>query len=156
MAVAKEKIKDIDMNRERKSQAKEDVSKSVSVSAGAIEKVVDYVANPTRDKIREVTIISRTQGLVFPLLDMLQMGKRYLLQVAEYRIDPEAYGKEHPDAPIPENPDMLDEYEYRVAQWQKSVSGSNFKELIQLALTELEVKAAEDDGFGNTADAWKD
>ncbi|KKM45876.1 hypothetical protein LCGC14_1560230, partial [marine sediment metagenome] len=51
-------------------------------------------------------------------------------------------------------PDVLDEYLYRVAQWQKSVNGKNMEKAVDIALAEIETRSDEDSPVGE--DPWKD
>ena len=109
-----------------------------------IDKVIDLAFNPSRDKIREVTIIDRIQGRLFPLLDMINTGREFILEVALYRQDKEAYKAKHSRSkPIP--PNLLEEFIHRTAQWQKSVAGKNLERATDIALAETEVRGAEDD-----------
>ena len=124
------------------------------VSAGPVDRVIELAVNPTRDKIREVTSIDRMQGRLFPLLDMINTGRQYILEVAMYRQDPAAYRAKFKRArPVP--PDLLDEFMYRSAQWQKSVAGKNLERATDIALAEMEARATEEDGLKG-ADAWED
>ena len=135
----------------------EDLEKEehISVSAGPIERVIDYVFNPSRDKIREVTVIDRLQGRLFPQLDMISMGRRYILEIAIYRQNKEIYKEAFKrDRPIP--PDLIDELQYRTAQWAKSIAGKNMERGIDLALAETEAKMGEDDMGKFSEDAFKD
>lgn len=155
MAVEKEKLKNIDMKRDKKPVTKDTTVEEPKITQGVINRALDLGYNPSREKMREFTIIDRMQGRLFPLIDMIQQGREYILKVASYRMDPEAYLMDNANKK-PEQPDMMDNYLYRVAQWQKSVQGINLKSLNEIIMTEMEVKAAEEDQFGNTADAWKD
>jgi len=107
------------------------------VTAGSIDKVIDLAFNPTRDKIREVTIIDRMQGRLLPQLDMLSSLMDYVMEVAEYRESPEAYMVKYERA-VPISPELVKEYMYRLAQWQKSVSGRNLERATDIALAETE------------------
>lgn len=122
------------------------------VSAGVIDRVVDLAFNPSRDKIREVTVVDRLQGRLLPQLDVLDMTWQYIIEVAVYRQDPAEYEREFKRVhPIP--PNLIEEFTYRTAQWQKSIQGSNLKSAVDLALAEVESRGAEDiEGI----DAWKD
>lgn len=120
-----------------------------------IDKVIDLAFNPSRDKIREVTIIDRIQGRLFPLLDMINKGRNYILEVALYRQDAEEYKKKY-GQPMPIPPNLLDEYIFRTAQWQKSVGGKNLERATDIALAETEVKGAEDDDIFRDKDPYKD
>ena len=132
----------------------EEEKRPPSVSAGAVDKVIDLAFNPSRDKIREVTIIDRVQGRLFPQLDMINYMRHYLLEIAQYREDPVAYQKAFKQLkPVP--PEPLDELMFRVAQWQKSVAGKNLERATDIALAETEVRAGEEE-IPSGADAWKD
>ena len=109
-----------------------------------IDKVIDLAFNPSRDKIREVTIIDRIQGRLFPLLDMINTGREFILEVALYRQDAKVY-KEKFGKAKPISPNLLEEYIHRTAQWQKSVMGKNLERATDIALAETEVRGAEED-----------
>jgi len=120
-----------------------------------IDKVIDLAFNPSRDKIREVTIIDRIQGRLFPQLDMINLGRRYCIEVAYYRQDKELFKKVfEKDCPI--QPDLIDEFQYRTAQWQKSIAGKNLERAIDLALAETEAKVGDEEMGNIGADAFKD
>lgn len=128
--------------------------KEVKVSAGAIDKVIDYAFNPTREKIREMTIIDRLQARLLPQLDLISLQWQYSIEIALYRQDSNEYKKLYgKKGPTP--PDLLEVYMYRVAQWQKSREGKNLDRAIDLALAETEAKAGEDE-FGKADDFYKD
>ena len=134
---------------EEKGEQREE---EVKVSAGAIDKVIDYAFNPTREKIREMTIIDRLQARLLPQLDLISLQWQYSIEIALYRQDSNEYEKVYKrKQPIP--PNLLEEYMYRVAQWQKSREGKNLDRAIDLALAETEAKAGEDD-FGKDADKY--
>lgn len=123
------------------------------VSAGAVEKAMDLAFNPTREKIREVTIIDRMQGRLFPLLDIINAGRQHILEIAIYRQDAGAYEKVFKQK-RPILPNLLDEFMYRTAQWQKSVQGMNLTKITDIALAETEARVAtEEDKFG-VPDTW--
>ena len=125
------------------------------VSAGPIDKLLELLYNPSRDKIREVTIIDRLQGRFFPQLDMISMGRKYCLEVALYRQNREYYRKIFKkDCPVP--PDLIDELQFRTAQWQKSVAGKSFERGIDLALAEQEAKMPEEGEGRFGADLYRD
>jgi len=87
-------------------------------------------------------------------LDMISMGRQYILEVAAYRQNKEVYRKTfHKDRPIP--PDLIDELQYRTAQWGKSVAGKSLERGIDIALAEMETKI-EEEGTIFGADAYKD
>lgn len=129
----------------KKSDEGDEVGKDEDVKVSSpIEKALDLAFNPTREKIREVTIIDRIQGRVFPLLDMINTGREFILEVALYRQDAGAYKKKF-EQPMPVSPNLLDEFIYRTAQWQKSVAGKNLERITDIALAETEVRGAEED-----------
>lgn len=123
------------------------------VSAGAVEKIVDLVFNPTREKIREVTIIDRQQGRLFPIIDQVSSDRAYILEIAAYRENKTAF-KEIYGRDKPLQPNSLDDLLYRTAQWQKSVGGINLNRATEIALTEVEAKAMEDEGGFKGAGRW--
>ena len=140
----------------RRRPLAEDVTEEETAAVSSpIDKIVDLAFNPSRDKIREVTIIDRIQGRMFPQLDMINFMRSYCLEIANYRQSPENYkalfGKSRPVPPEP-----LDELLYRTAQWQKSVGGRNLEKLTDIALAETETKAGEDEFGIDSADAYKD
>lgn len=122
----------------------------------AVGKAIDLAFNPTREKIREVTIIDRVQGRLFPLLDVVNSMFQYCLEISEYRQDKTRY-KALYKKPIPVPPDFMDEFMYRAAQWQKSVSGRNLEKITDIALAETEMRSGEDDDIGGGGrDPWKE
>ncbi len=126
--------------------------KAVPVSAGAVEKALDLAFNPSREKLREVTIIDRVQGRLFPLLDIINVGRQYCLEVAVYRQDADEYKRVFKRR-SPIIPNLLDEFMYRTAQWQKSVQGTNLTKITDIALAETESRAGEE-GEPSGTDAW--
>ncbi len=122
------------------------------VSAGAVEKALDLAFNPSREKIREVTIVDRMQGRMFPLLDIINAGQQYCLEIALFRQDPEEYEYLFKKA-RPIMPNLLDDLLYRTAQWQKSVQGVNLTKITDIALAETETRAGEE-GEGYGGDRW--
>ncbi len=146
----KKSLKEI-QGKEKPEQGEEPVEeKAPPVSAGAVDKVIDLAFNPTRDKIREVTMVDRMQGRLFPQLDMINMGRAYILEIAHYRKDKIAY-KVLYKKDFPESPNLLEEFIFRSAQWQKSIGGKNLERAIDIALAETEAKAGEDIG---DKEAW--
>ena len=123
-----------------------------SVSAGPIEKVIELAFNPTREKIREMTIIDRLQARLLPQLDLISLQWQYTIEIALYRQDSSEYEKLY-NKKQPTPPALLEEYMYRVAQWQKSREGKNLDRAIDLALAETEARAGEED-FGKDADKY--
>jgi len=161
MAIDKKKL---NPKRKVKDTDEEEPEEPQPVSAGAIDRIVDYVFNPTREKIREVTSVDRIQARLLPQLDIVENMWKYVIEIADYRkntktcciksIDDLATfealikNKKQPD-PI----NIIDEFIYRTAQWQKSVGGMNLKSAIDLALAETETRANEEGdvlgGFGD-------
>lgn len=133
--------------------------KEEKVSAGKVDKLVDFIFNPSREKMREVTIIDRMQGRLFPLLDMVNAGRKYCMEIAlfrqnstEYKRLALLYGK--PAQPTP--PDLLDEFLFRTAQWQKSVAGKNLERGMDMVLAEIETRVEGDDGFGGKSGMYEE
>lgn len=124
-----------------------------AVSAGSVEKALDLAFNPTREKIREVTIIDRIQGRLFPLLDIINTGRQYCLEVAIYRQNPDEYKKLFKKR-RPILPNLLDDFMYRTAQWQKSVQGTNLTKITDIALAETETRANEEGEGSGGVDMW--
>lgn len=124
------------------NEEEEELQKSLPVTAGAIERIIDLAFNPSREKIREVTSVDRTQGKLLPQLDMIDTMWEYAIEVAAYRQDA-AYYKKVYRKKQPSLPSLISEFIYRTAQWQKSVQGMNLKSAIDLALAETEAKSGE-------------
>ncbi len=120
-----------------------DNSEPLSVSAGPIDRVIELAFNPTREKIREVTIIDRLQGRLFPIMDAMNTLYRNCIEVATYRQSLDLY-KELYHKSKPAQMDIMDEMMFRIAQWQKSVAGKNLERATDIALAETEVKAGEE------------
>ncbi|KKN59671.1 hypothetical protein LCGC14_0539980 [marine sediment metagenome] len=153
---SKDGLEDNTLRRKKPPVQKETSPASPSVSAGPVDKVIELAFNPSREKIREVTIIDRMQGRLFPQLDMINKGRMYCMEVATYRQDPEAY-QEQFKRPRPVFPDLLDELMFRTAQWQKSVAGKNLERATDIALAETETRAGDDgDMSSGDRDAWKE
>ena len=142
------------LKRSKKAGDKEKKPNVSPVSAGAIERVIDYAFNPTAEKIREVTSIDRRQGRLLPRLDVEDTSWQHMFQVASYRQDPEEYERQFGmKYPIP--PNLIEVFIYRSAQWQKSVNGTNLKAAIDLALAETEAQGDRADPF-DREDAYRD
>ncbi len=126
----------------------------VDVSQGPVGRVIELTFNPTREKIREVTVVDRMQGRWFPQLDMINTMRKYCLEIAYYRENKAHYQKLYKRI-RPVSPDALDEFLYRTAQWQKSIGGKNMDRAIDIALAETE-RGEDDDGLGGGSDVWKE
>jgi hypothetical protein len=152
IAASIRKLTPEDLRRKDKKVEKAPVKEPPPVSLGTVEKGMDLAFNPTRDKLREVTIVDRMQGKYFPLMDMIITGRNHILEIAIYREDPVEYERLF-EQKRPVTPDLLDEYLHRTAQWQKSVSGTNLTKITDIALAEVEGRAGEDEGLGKD-DPW--
>ena len=140
----KQKLDPSRLKRKAGETVEETESQEPIPVSSPIDKVIDLAFNPSRDKIREVTIIDRIQGRLFPLLDMINTGREFILEIALYRQDKGAYkAKYNREKPI--SPNLLEEYIHRTAQWQKSVAGKNLERATDIALAETEVRGADDD-----------
>lgn len=117
--------------------------KPVPVSAGPVDKIVELVYNPTPEKIAEMTVISVEQGRLLPQLGVVSLMWQYVLEVASFRRDQGEYAHLHDrERPVPPNP--IDKYTYLLAQWQKSIGGTNLKSATDIALAEIETKGDSD------------
>lgn len=142
-------------NRPVRVEEEDEHQAPVPVSAGAVDKVVDLMFNPTRDSIRAVTIIDKMQGRLFPQLDMLNELMHYCIEVATFRQNSDLYKRLY-KKPRPIPPDVVDNLLFRTAQWSKSIGGRNLERGTDIALAETEAHAGEDDSMGNDTDAWKE
>ena len=118
-----------------------------AVSAGAVDKVIDLAFNPSRDKLREVTIIDRMQGRMFPLIDTMNGLFLDCVKIAAYRESPETYEGIFEETHPPIVFDVMGEYLVRAAQWQKSVAGKNLERATDIALAEMEKSTEEEDQY---------
>lgn len=126
---------------------------STSVSAGPVDKALELAFNPSRDKIREVTIIDRMQGRLLPLLDVINMAWAEVIEIATYRQDSKHYAEVY-EREKPEPVNLMEEYMYRLAQWQKSVEGTNLGKITDIALAEMETKDEDEDIKDGFADPY--
>jgi len=140
------------LQREKSKVEKEDPPE-VKVSAGAIDKIVDLVGNPTRDAERGVTSITAMQAKLLPQLDIFDLMWQHYIELATYRQDVEEYEDIYKkEAPI--FPNLIDEFTHRTAQWQKSIGGMNLKSMMDLALAETEARTGGDDDFSTNIDPY--
>jgi hypothetical protein len=103
-----------------------------------------------------MTVVDRMQGRLFPQLDMINAGRRYVLEIAAYRQNPKLYQQVF-EQERPVSPDLLDEFIYRTAQWQKSVNARNLEKAVEIALAEVETRGEGEEGEGlGSADAWRE
>ena len=127
----------------------------ISVSAGPVDKMIELGFNPSREKIREVTVIDRMQGRLLPLLDVINRAWEEIIEIATYRQDSKHYAEVYDqERPVPVN--LIEEYMFRLAQWQKSVEGLNLEKIHNIALAEMENKPEDEDEGGNTDPYAKD
>lgn len=124
------------------SREEKQTEKPPAVTAGPIEKVVDYLFNPSDDKQREVTSIDRIQGRLLPQLDVVDMMWGYAIEISVYRWDAIEYEKLYDkESPIPPNP--VREFIRRTAQWQKSIQAMGLKSGLGIAQAEAESRMSE-------------
>ena len=141
--------------RKRPTEDEELELPPAKVAAGSVDKVIDLAFNPTREKIREVTIVDRIQGRLFPQLDMINAGLLYCLEIAFFRQSPTEYEKQF-KRKMPKPPNLMDEFIYRTAQWQKSISGKNLERATDIALAETEAKSGDEgDIVGGSGDPFE-
>ena len=142
-----------DLKRNKPAQEEEDAVEE-AVSAGRIDKLTDLAFNPTKEKIREMTIIDRVQGRLLPLVDLIDYMRHDCIERAYYRQNSELYKKLFErDHPLPLEP--LGEFTYRMAQWQKSVQGKNLERATDIALAETEARTGEEEGLAGSAE-WRE
>ena len=128
--------------------AAEKARQEESVSAGPIDKVIELAFNPSREKLREVTIIDRWQGRTFPLIDTMNSLFLECIKIAVYRQSPSSYHDIFGDGDGPSPVfDVMGEYLTRTAQWQKSIAGKNLERATDIALAETEKSAEEEDQY---------
>ena len=118
-----------------------------------MDKIVEYAFNSTREKLREMTIIDRLQGRIFPIIDTCNYMMANLIEVAEYRESPDDYMTKYRQKK-PKPTDASGEYLIFSAQWQKSVQGQNLMKAIDIALVEKESSAGDEEGYGGNPDVW--
>lgn len=127
-----------------------------SVSAGAIDRVIDLAFNPTRDKLREVTIIDRMQGRTFPVIDTTNSLFLECIKVAVYRQSPELYFQVFEEDHPPLVFDILGNFLHFTAQWQKSVAGKNLERATDIALAETEREPSDEQQYGPGGRGYED
>lgn len=113
------------------------------VSSGDVGKIMDFMFNPSRDSIRTVTIIDRMQGQLLPQLDLANSVYHYLIEVATYRMNCDLYAEQYKQI-RPKQPDIIDDFVFRTAQWQKSVGGVNLNKGVEVVLADMESRASDD------------
>ena len=124
------------------------------ITAGNVGKALDLAFNPSREMAKAFTVIDRMQGRLFPQLDMINIARGYVLEIAAYREGRDSYTRAYKrDKPVP--PNLLDEFLFSTAQWSKSVGGKNLEKIVDITLAETETRAGEEEGLGGT-DGWKE
>lgn len=112
------------------------------ISQGSVTgQIASLALNPAKNKLKEFTYITRYQASLFPLLDTIIMGRKYVLEVAEFLMNPDAYkklAKREKRPLIPAMPDLASELLYSTAQWQKSIKGSNLEHASDFIIAEIE------------------
>ncbi len=143
--------------RRSKSEKKEEPKpEPLPLTSGAIDKIVDLALNPSRETIRGFTNIDRIQGKLLPQLDIIDLVWQYIIEVAAYRLNTKEYERVYKQK-MPKVPNLIDEFTYRTAQWQKSVMGKSLQSAIDLALAETEVRGGEEgDIFGGHGRDFED
>jgi hypothetical protein len=120
------------------------------ISQGSVTgQIASMALNPRKDKLKEFTYINRYQATLFPLLDTIICGRKYVLEVAEFLINPDEYkkkAKRNKRPIIPVMPDLASELLYSTAQWQKSLSGKNLEHAADFIIAEIE-KEKSDSGM---------
>lgn len=144
---SKSKLDPATLKRDRPKQP-EKKPEPPPVSAGPIDRVMEFAFNPSREKIREVTSIDRIQGRLLPQLDIIDLVWQYFIDIALYREDSRLWEETHPGYKAPVLPNLINEFTYRTAQWQKSIGGMNLKSAVDLALAEIETKSEQEEPFG--------
>jgi hypothetical protein len=127
-----------------------------AISAGAVERVIDLAFNPSRDKLREVTIIDRMQGRTFPLIDTMNGLFLECVKIAAYRESPGTYEATFEESHPPIVFDVMGEYLMRTAQWQKSIAGKNLERATDIALAETEKGTEEEDQYAGSGRGYED
>ncbi len=144
--------------RKPKAIDPEDIpAEEVKVSQGPVEKAMDLAFNATREKLREVTIIDKTQARLFPILDVVNMLWGGAIEVAMYRENKESYAKAFAKLGRTKPNEIMipgDELLYRTAQWQKSTNGQNLTKITDIALAETETRNNDDSDLSGASDAW--
>ena len=118
-----------------------------NLAAGDIKSLLAAVYNPPRESIRGFTIVDRIQGRLLPQLDVLSLMWDYVEDIAAYRFDWRKYEENHPDSLIPKVPNLIEEFTYKTALWQRSVGGKAMERGIDLSLAEIESGGNEEQDY---------
>ena len=137
---------------------KEEEKFNSKITSGNVAgQIASLALNPSREKIKEFTYINRFQATLFPLLDTIIAGRKYLLEIALYLQNPIEYKKTMKQQKLPQEPvlpNLAEELLYSTAQWQKSIAGKNLERGLDLATAEIESKAGEDDELTSFDKDW--
>ena len=140
------------LRRTRPAKAEDPKPEPPALTGGAIDKIVDLALNPSRETIRGFTNIDRIQGKLLPQLDIIDLVWQYITEIAAYRLDAVEYERVYKHK-RPTPPNLIDEFTYRTAQWQKSVQGKSLQSAIDLALAETETRGGDEgDIYGHGKD----
>ena len=139
------------LRRARPAKVEDPKPEPPPLTSGAIDKIVDLALNPSRETIRGFTNIDRIQGKLLPQLDIIDLVWQYIIEVAAYRLNTKEYERVYKQK-MPKVPNLIDEFTYRTAQWQKSVMGKSLQSAIDLALAETETRSGEEDILGHGRD----
>jgi len=140
------------LRRSKSRKEEEPKPEPPPLTSGAIDKIVDLALNPSRETIRGFTNIDRIQGKLLPQLDIIDAVWQSLIEIAAYRQDAVEYEKVYKQK-TPKGLNLIEEFTYRVAQWQKSVQGKSLQSAIDLALAETETRGNEEgDMYGRGRD----
>ena len=122
------------------TQQKKDISKN-EVSKGTVAgKIADALLNPTNEKLREFTYITKFQAQQFPLLNTVIDGIKYAIEIAMFMENPDVYKKlarKEQRNPIPFPPNLAEELLVHTSVWQRSLGGKTQEKLAELAEAEI-------------------
>ena len=122
--------------------------RTFAVSAGEFGSLIDGIFNTSREKMPEFTVITPQQGQIFPFLSTLNKIFNNCIEVATYRQSPDVY-KAIYNEDKPKEVDVIDEFLFSTAQWQKSIRGKTLDAGTDLIKTDMETKAREE-AWGET------
>jgi hypothetical protein len=148
----------IDPSRLRRKKPEQDddtpPEKPKPVSAGTVDKSLDLAFNPSDEMLPSVTIIDRTQGRLFPVIEIINIAWSDVMEVAYYRQNKDEYRKMF-GRPKPVSLNWLSKLLHHTAMWQKSVGGTNLTKITDIALADIETRSGDDgdNSYGGT-DAW--
>lgn len=122
--------------------------KPTPVSAGAVDRIVDVLINPTPEKILEFTDFDRNQVTLIPQLGIIDNVWEYYVELATFRENEATYKVKY-EKSYPVIGNMMKRFVFLLAQCRRSLGGKTQKALEDLALADLESRAMEDkEGFG--------